>query len=95
MEEIFYCDSAICSSESENTKPFRLSLADESDVSYKGDNSLINYRLKNFNINQDDYLHALLGLNKQSKIIFYASDPSKEESQRYLTERFLLIVFIV
>ena len=64
MEEIFYCDSAICSSESENTEPFRLSLADESDVSYKGDNSLINYRLKNFNINQDDYLHSLLGLNK-------------------------------
>ena len=93
MEEIFYCDSAICSSESENTKPFRLSLADESDVSYKGDNSLINYRLKNFNINQDDYLHALLGLNKQSKIIFYASDPSKEESQRYLTERFLFDCF--
>ena len=60
MEEIFYCDSAICSSESENTEPFRLSLADESDVSYKGDNSLINYRLKNFNINQDDYLHSLL-----------------------------------
>ena len=93
MEEIFYCNSAICSSESENTKPFRLSLADESDVSYKGDNSLINYRLKNFNINQDDYLHALLGLNKQSKIIFYASDPSKEESQRYLTERFLFDCF--
>ena len=93
MEEIFYCDSAICSSESENTEPFRLSLADDSDVTYKGDNSLINYRLKNFNENQDDYLHSLLGLNKQSDIIFYASDPSKEESQRYLTERFLFDCF--
>ena len=93
MEEIFYCDSAVCSSASENTEPFRLSLADEGDVTFKEDNSLINYRLKNFNDNQHNYLHSLLGLNRQSKIIFYASDPSKEESQRYLTERFLFECF--
>ncbi len=93
QEEIFHCDSAICSSASENTEPFRLSLANEGDVTYKGDNSLINYRLKNFNEKQVDYLHCLLGLNNQTRIIFYASDPSKDESQRYLTEKFLVECF--
>lgn len=93
MEEIFYCDSAICSSESENTEPFRLSLANESEVTYKGNNSLIKYRLKNFNENERNYLQSLLELDNQSKLIFYASDPSKEESQRYLIERFLIDCF--
>ena len=34
QEEIIHCDSAICSSASENTEPFRLSLANEGDVTY-------------------------------------------------------------
>ncbi|MEL0237916.1 MAG: hypothetical protein VW946_00440 [Gammaproteobacteria bacterium] len=93
MEEIFQCDAAICSSASENTEPFRLSIAKEGDVTYKGNNSLINYRLKNFIEKRTDYLNCILGLNDQIKIIFYASDPSKEESQRYLTEKFLVECF--
>ncbi len=93
MEEIFHCDSAICSSASENTEPFRLSLANEGEVTYKGSNSLINYRLKNFNEKQVDYLHCLLGVDSDTKIIFYASDPSKDQSQRYLTEKFLVNCF--
>ena len=36
------------------------------------------------------YLHNLLGIDLDTKIIFYASDPSKDESQRYLTEKFLM-----
>ncbi|MDC1251194.1 hypothetical protein N8Z60_00350 [Gammaproteobacteria bacterium] len=93
MEEIFYCDSAIFSSKSENTEPSRLALASHSKVTYKGSNSLINYRLKNFNENQFHYLHKLLKVDTQKKIIFYASDPSKDESQRYLTEKFLIDCF--
>lgn len=93
QEEIFHCDSAICSSASENTEPFRLSLANEGEVTYKGSNSNINYRLKTFNEKQVHYLHYLLGIDSHTKIIFYASDPSKDESQRYLTEKFLVDCF--
>ena len=90
MEEIFYCDSAIFSSKSENTEPCKLALASNSKVTYKGNNSLINYRLKNISKNSFHHLHVLLKADKQKKIIFYASDPSKDESQRYLTEKFLI-----
>ena len=54
---------------------------------------IIKYRLENFSNKQDRYLHKLLGVDTQKKIIFYASDPSKEESQRYLTEKFLIDYF--
>jgi len=93
MEEIFYCDSAIFSSKSKNTEASRLALANDSKVVYKGSNSLVTYRLKNFNKKQPYYLHKLLQLDTQKKIIFYASDPSKDESQRYLTEKFLIGCF--
>ncbi len=93
FEEIFYCDSAVCSSESQHTESLKLALANGAKVAYKGSNSLIKYRLKNFNSNQDGYLHNLLGIDNQKKIIFYASDPSKEESQRYLAEKFLIKYF--
>ena len=93
FEEIFYCDSAICSSESQNTESLKLALGNDAKVTFKGSNSLIKYRLKGFSNNQDRYLHELLGTDSQKKIIFYASDPSKEESQRYLTEKFLIDFF--
>ena len=35
----------------------------------------------------------MLEVETQKKIIFYASDPSKEETQRYLTEKFLIDYF--
>ena len=90
FEEIFYCDSAVCSSESQHTESLKLALANGAKVAYKGSNSLIKYRLNNFNSNQDGYLHNLLGIDNKKKVIFYASDPSKEESQRYLAEKFLI-----
>ncbi len=90
MEEIFYCDSAICSSKSQHTESLKLALADEDKVTYKGSNSLIKYRLKSFEDKEDKYLHNLLGVDTQKKIIFYASDPVKEESQRYLSEKFIM-----
>lgn len=93
MEELFYCDSAICSSASEYTEPLRLSLADEGKITYKGSNSLINYRLKGFSVKHPDYLRLLLGVDSSTRIIFYASDPSKDQSQRYLTEKFLIKYF--
>jgi hypothetical protein len=90
FEEVYYCDSAIISSNSRNTKLMKLALTDNSKVIYKGNNSLIDYRLKDWNNNNNFYLHELLGVDKESKIVFYASDPLKEESQRYLTEKFLI-----
>ena len=93
MEEIFYCDAAIFSSKSQNTEPSKLALSKKSSVIYKGSNSLINYRLKNFTEKQFHYLHNLLEVDMQKKIIFYASDPSKDESQRYQTEKFLIDCF--
>ena len=92
-EEIFYCDSAVCPSKSENTESVRLALAKGGDVAYKRSNSMINYRFKNFSDIHDGYLHKLLRVDTQKKIIFYASNPSKEESQRYLTEKLLIDYF--
>lgn len=93
FEEIYYCDSAICSSASENSELLKLALNDSTEVIYKGSNSLINYRLKSFEDGKSNYLHNLLQIGKNKKVIFYASDPSKEESQRYLTEVFLMEFF--
>jgi len=92
-EEIFYCDSAICPSRSENTKSLGLALAKGGKVTYKGSNSMINYRFENFSDIHDEYLHKLLKVDNQKKIIFYASTPSKEERQRYLTEKLLIDYF--
>ena len=93
FEEIFYCDSAVCSSRSQNTESLKLALAKNANIAYKGSNSLIEYRLKSFIGKQDKYLHYLLGIDTQKRVIFYASDPSKDESQRYLTEKFLINCF--
>ena len=93
FEEIFFCDHAICSSESQNTESVKLALSDNEKIVYRGSNSLIKYRLKSFNEKKGHYLHDLLGVDPEKKIIFYASDPSKEESQRYLTEVFLIDSF--
>jgi hypothetical protein len=92
-EEVFYCDSAVCPSMSENTESVKLALAKGGKVAYKGSNSMINYRFKNFSNIHDGYLHKLLRVDNQKKIIFYASNPSKEESQRYLTEKLLIDYF--
>ena len=93
MEEIFYCDDALCSSESEFTESVKLALDNNNKITFKGSNSLIKYRLSNYTIKQDRYLHTLLDIERTKKVIFYASDPSKEESQRYLTENFLFNYF--
>ena len=93
FEEIFYCDYAVCSSKSKHTESLKLALADDTKVAYKGSNSLIKYRLKNFSNKEDRYLSKLLGVDARKKIIFYASDPVKEESQRYLTEKFIMNYF--
>ncbi len=93
MEEVFYCDSAVCSSASQKTESLELALANGGDLTFKGGSSLINYRMKDITNKKGDYLHDLLGVDSQKKIIFYASDPSREESQRFLTETFLIDYF--
>ena len=92
FEEVYYCDSAVCSSKSQNTESLKLALNPRGKVVYKGSNSLIKYRLKSFS-NKQDYLNKLFGIDLKKKIIFYASNPSKEESQRYLAEKFLIDYF--
>ena len=92
-EEVFYCDHLICPSESEDTESMRLSLSSEGQISYRGGNSMMEYRMMNLGNKNSHYLHQILGINSFQKIIFYVSDPSKEERQRYLTEKFLFDFF--
>ena len=80
-------------SQSEFTESVKLALADHSKITFRDSNSLIQYRLSNFNNNDERYLNKLLKIDHRQKIIFYASDPSKEESQRYLIEKFLFNYF--
>lgn len=93
MEEIFFCNFCVCPSESEFTQSVKMALEDTNQVKFRGSNSLIKYRLSNFTTAQGQYLHKLLQIDDSKKIIFYASDPSKEETQRYLSERFLFKYF--
>ena len=93
QEEIFYCDAAVCPSQSEFNESVKLALADHRKITFRDSNSLIQYRLSNFNNNDERYLNKLLKIDHRQKIIFYASDPSKEESQRYLIEKFLFNYF--
>lgn len=93
FEEIFFCDALVCSSESQKTESVKLALPANADIHIKGSNSLINYRLKAFHQKKENYLKDILEIKSEKKVIFYASDPSKEESQRYLTEKFLIQCF--
>ena len=93
FEEIFFCDALVCSSESQNTESVKLALPSDAKVHYKGSNSLIKYRLKTFEEKKVNYLKNTLEITSKKDIIFYASDPSKEESQRYLSEKFLIQCF--
>ena len=93
MEEIFYCDAGVCSSKSNFSESIKLALKNDSQIAFKGLNSNINYRLSNFTSTEDKYIHKLAGIDFSKQVIFYASDPSKEQSQRYLTEKFLFNQF--
>jgi hypothetical protein len=93
MEEIFYCDAGVCSSKSNFSESIKLALKNDSQIAFKGLNSNINYRLSNFTPTEDKYIHKLAGIDLSKQVIFYASDPSKEQSQRYLTEKFLFNQF--
>ncbi len=94
MEEVFHCDSAICPSAMDDTQSLRMALTDSKKIVYKGGSSLIDYRLKMSNKTRDEnYIQDLIGIDKKRKVIFYASDPSKEESQKYATEKFLIDCF--
>lgn len=93
MEEIFYCHTAICSSASDESESLRLAVENKGEIVYRESNSLLAYRLKNIGDDDINYLHRLLQVKYDTKIIFYASDPSKEQSQRYLTEKFLFDFF--
>lgn len=89
-EEIFDCDLALCPSELENTESLRMAVGRDNRVSYKGSNSMIGYRFQNFKAPANGYLHDALKVQEARKLIFYASAPSKEQGQRYLTEKLLM-----
>ena len=94
MEEVYFCDTAICSSEIDITESLKLALSDNSRVFFKKRNDLIKYRMKSFKNNQEYYLHKQLNVDIEKKIIFYASSPTKhDENQRYVTEKFLIDYF--
>ena len=92
FEEIYICDAALISTESVCTDSVKMLLRKNAPIAFEGKNSLITQRLNNTDSTNFDqhYLHNLLGIDLDTKIIFYASDPSKDESQRYLTEKFLM-----
>ena len=90
MEEVFYCDAAICASENDRNASLELAVADGGGVAVKGGNSLIEYRMQNAIKFHESYIHKLLEIDLAKKILFYASDPSKEESHRFITEKFLM-----
>ena len=94
FEEIFFCDSLLLSSRSQLSESVKLAMGQNTKVTYKGSNSLIKYRLENIDDKSEKYLHGLLDLDKSKKVIFYASEPSKEEGQRYQSERFLMDAFL-
>tara|TARA_Y200000002_G_scaffold382778_1_gene401250 strand:- start:2915 stop:4684 length:1770 start_codon:yes stop_codon:yes gene_type:complete len=94
MEEVYFCDAAICSSEIDITESLKLALSNKDKVFLKKRNDLIKYRLKSFKSNQEYYLNKLLNVNIEKNIIFYASSPTKhDEKQRYETEKFLIDYF--
>ena len=94
MEEVYYCDAAICSSEIDITESLKLALSKNGKFFIKKRNDLIKYRLKSFKNNQENYLNKLLNIDFDKKIIFYASSPTKhDENQRYVTEKFLIDYF--
>jgi len=94
MEEVYYCDTAICSSEIDITESLKLALSNNSRIFFKKRNDLIKYRLNSLKSNQKYYLHKLLNVDIKKEIIFYASSPMKhDENQRYDTEKFLIDYF--
>jgi len=93
FEEVYCCNAAIVSSKIDYRETINLALDSNGTVFFKGQNDLIRYRLKNTNIINKNYLRNLFNIDMKKKIIFFASDPLKEESQRYLTEQFLINYF--
>ena len=94
MEEVYYCDAIVCPTEIDLTDTAKLALAKNGKILYKNRNDLIRYRLHDFKNDKKNYLHDILKLDLEKKIIFYASNPMKnDEKQRYLTEKFLINYF--
>ena len=93
FEEVYYCNEAIIPSKIDYKDTLSLALEKNGKVTFKGQNDLIRYRLKKTkNINKN-YLRTLFNIDVKKRIIFFASDPLKEESQRYMTEQFLINYF--
>lgn len=94
MEEVYYCDAIACPTKFDLHETAKLALVKNGKILIKKRNDLIKYRLKNFNESEKNYLHDKLKLDKKKKLIFYASNPMKnDERQRYLTEKFLINYF--
>lgn len=93
MEEVYFCNEALISTKIDLKQTVNLALDKRGSIHFKGTNSLIKYRINETDANDDDYLHNLLNIDFDKKIFFFASDPLKEETQRYLTEKFLINYF--
>jgi hypothetical protein len=88
FEEVYQCDAGIVSSKL-NYTPLIQKATHLKKIIFKESNDLIKYRMHLKNNNVNNYVHNLLEIDKSKHVIFYASDPSKEERQRYDQERFL------
>ena len=94
MEEVYYCDAVVCPSKIDLHDTAKLALVKNGKIIFKNRNDLIKYRLKSFYKSDKNYLHNKFKIDIKKKIIFYASNPMKnDERQRYLTEKFLINYF--
>ena len=89
FEEIYLCDAAILSCRANLTKLTKFVLGSSPYV-IRGVNEFVRYRLFELNTIKKNYIKNLLGIEEKKKVIFYASDPLKQERQRYDAELFLI-----
>jgi hypothetical protein len=92
FEEVYTCDAAILGCEANLAGVIKLALGNCPYV-VRGVNEFMKYRLFDFKNTKPNYIQSLLNIEKSKKIIFYASDPGKEEKQRYESECFLIHQF--
>jgi len=91
FEEIYYCDAAIIHADFLRVDLVKEVLGDREFI-VRGNNEFMKYRMHISPDIVNNYLALLLNINDK-KIIFYASDPGKNERQRYELECFLMKYF--
>ena len=92
FEEVYYCDAAIIDANYSRVALMNEVLG-EGEIVVRGKNEFMKFRMHDFSDSaHNNYLALLLNI-KDKRIIFYASDPGKNERQRYELECLLIRYF--